>query len=64
MFGLAVGDALGTTIEFSRRDSYEPVTGQIAGAVWGYSSIPAHWRSRLAWSDRILALAEDLMSLQ
>jgi ADP-ribosylglycohydrolase len=55
LFGLAVGDALGTTIEFSRRDSYEPVTGQIAGAVWGYSSIPAHWR----YPSGVTRLAEN-----
>jgi hypothetical protein len=27
MMGLAVGDALGTTLEFRPRDSYEPLTG-------------------------------------
>src|SRR3569623_705894 len=31
MLGLAIGDALGTTLEFRRRDSYEPLTGMAGG---------------------------------
>ena len=31
LVGLAVGDALGTTIEFSPRDTYSPVTDMIGG---------------------------------
>ena len=35
MLGLAVGDALGTTLEFSVRDSYEPLTDMIGGGRFG-----------------------------
>ena len=31
LLGLAVGDAVGTTLEFKRRDSYEPLTSMIGG---------------------------------
>ena len=35
MLGLAVGDALGTTLEFSRRDSKPPLTDIIGGGPFG-----------------------------
>jgi ADP-ribosyl-[dinitrogen reductase] hydrolase len=41
-------------------DTVAAVTGQLAGALWGLSSVPKHWRRRLAWSDRIVALARHL----
>ena len=31
LLGLAVGDAVGTTLEFKPRDSYEPLTDMIDG---------------------------------
>ncbi len=34
-------------------DTVGAVTGQIAGALYGASAIPAEWVSRLAWSDVI-----------
>jgi ADP-ribosyl-[dinitrogen reductase] hydrolase len=41
-------------------DSVAAVTGQLAGAIWGATAIPEHWRKRLAWHDRIQSLADDL----
>lgn len=32
-------------------DTVAAVTGQIAGALWGRSGIPAHWLDRLAWRE-------------
>jgi ADP-ribosylglycohydrolase len=34
-------------------DTVAAVTGQIAGAVWGRSSIPRRWLDRLVWRDEI-----------
>jgi hypothetical protein len=34
-------------------DTVAAVTGQIAGALWGRSSIPRQWLDRLAWRDEI-----------
>ena len=34
-------------------DTVAAVAGQVAGALWGRSGIPAHWLSRLAWRDQI-----------
>ena len=44
-------------------DTVAAVTGQLAGALYGRSGIPAHWLERLAWRDRIEALAEQLIGL-
>lgn len=41
-------------------DTVGAVTGQIAGALWGLSGIPAEWRRQLAWADRIETLATRL----
>ena len=41
-------------------DSVCAVAGQLAGALYGLSAIPPEWLSRLAWRDRIEALAEKL----
>ncbi len=41
-------------------DSVAAVAGQLAGALYGASSIPAEWLDRLAWRERIEGLAEDL----
>lgn len=35
LIGLAVGDALGTTVEFSGPGSFEPVTDMVGGGVFG-----------------------------
>lgn len=34
-------------------DTVAAVTGQIAGALWGRTNIPAHWLDRLAWREEI-----------
>lgn len=41
-------------------DTVGAVTGQVAGAIWGYSSIPLLWRTKLAWHDHIVGLGEGL----
>ncbi|NWN33755.1 hypothetical protein GY663_31750, partial [Klebsiella michiganensis] len=38
-------------------DTVAAITGQLAGALYGASAIPGHWRDRLAWHDEIAALA-------
>ena len=43
-------------------DSVGAVTGQLAGALWGMSGAPAAWLDRLAWRERIKALAADLFA--
>jgi ADP-ribosyl-[dinitrogen reductase] hydrolase len=44
-------------------DTVAAVTGQIAGARWGHSSIPRGWLERLVWRDRIKRLGEELLQL-
>ena len=44
-------------------DSVGAVAGQIAVALWGYSSIPKHWIRRLAWHDRLSSAATDLWAI-
>ncbi len=106
LLGLAVGDAVGTTVEFKQRGSFEPVTdmigggpfnlalgqwtddtsmalclaeslavlkavnlgddtdttaavcGQIAGAYYGASGIPATWLDNLHMRPEITTLAD------
>ncbi len=86
LLGLAVGDAVGTTLEFSSRDTQPTltdtfgdaillaanladdadtvaaITGQLAGALYGASAIPARWRAKLAWHDEIESLAQRLLA--
>lgn len=42
-------------------DTVGAVTGQLAGALYGASAIPARWLAPLAWRDRIEALAGALV---
>jgi len=42
-------------------DTVGAVTGQLAGAIYGYSSIPARWLEHLAWRSRLITVAEELM---
>lgn len=42
-------------------DTVAAITGQLAGALYGASGIPAGWRARLAWADEIEALAHRLL---
>ena len=43
-------------------DTTAAITGQLAGALYGRSGIPAEWLERLAWRDRIEALGRALIS--
>lgn len=55
LLGLAVGDAIGTTLEFARRDSKPPVTDMIGGGPFGLKS--GEWTDDTAMA---LALADSL----
>lgn len=57
MLGLAVGDALGTTLEFSRRDTKPPVTGMRGGGPFGLK--PGEWTDDTSMA---LCLAESLIA--
>ena len=41
-------------------DTVAAVTGQLAGAIWGLSGIPAPWLEKLAWRDDLVARATRL----
>jgi ADP-ribosyl-[dinitrogen reductase] hydrolase len=41
-------------------DTTAAVAGQLAGAVYGVSGIPAEWLERLAWRPKIEAMADQL----
>jgi ADP-ribosyl-[dinitrogen reductase] hydrolase len=41
-------------------DSVACAAGQLAGALYGAAAIPARWRERVAWSDRLARLGEAL----
>jgi ADP-ribosyl-[dinitrogen reductase] hydrolase len=41
-------------------DTTAAITGQLAGALYGASSIRKSWLEKLAWRDRIEAMARDL----
>ncbi len=43
-------------------DTVGAVTGQMTGALYGASAIPTRWLDRLAWRERIEALADDLLA--
>lgn len=54
--GLAIGDALGTTLEFRARDTYEPLTDMVGGGPFGLKA--GEWTDDTAMA---LALADSLM---
>lgn len=56
MLGLAVGDALGTTLEFSRRDQHPPVTEVVGGGPFHLAA--GQWTDDTAMA---LALAESIV---
>ena len=56
-FGLAVGDALGTTIEFKRRDTYPPVTDMTGGGPFRLK--PGEWTDDTSMA---LCLADSLIA--
>ncbi len=57
LLGLAIGDAVGTTLEFKPRDTYEPLTDMIGGGPFGLK--PGQWTDDTAMA---LALTDSLMS--
>ena len=44
-------------------DTQGAVAGALAGARWGYSSIPEHWLQPLPGRDELIALADRLLEL-
>jgi ADP-ribosyl-[dinitrogen reductase] hydrolase len=55
LLGLAVGDAVGTTLEFRSRDSYAPLSDMVGGGPFGLR--PGEWTDDTAMA---LALADSL----
>ena len=43
-------------------DTVGAITGQVAGALYGASAIPARWLDRLAWRERISGIAYRLIT--
>ena len=43
-------------------DTTGAITGQLAGALYGASSIPSDWMDTLAWQERIAATAQTLFA--
>ena len=57
LLGLALGDALGTTLEFKARDTYEHLTGMVGGGPFNLK--PGQWTDDTAMA---LALADCLVA--
>jgi ADP-ribosyl-[dinitrogen reductase] hydrolase len=57
LLGLAVGDAVGTTLEFARRDAKPAVTDMVGGGPFGLQ--PGEWTDDTAMA---LALADSLVA--
>jgi ADP-ribosylglycohydrolase len=51
MIGLAVGDAVGTTLEFRERDSYAPLTEMVSGGPFPLP--PGSWTDNTAIGARL-----------
>lgn len=43
-------------------DTTAAITGQLAGALYGYSSIPQDWLTKLAWRDRLEVAGKALLA--
>ena len=43
-------------------DTVAAVTGQLAGALYGLTGIPATWRDRIVWKDRLLTAGRRLLT--
>jgi len=56
MFGLAVGDAIGTTLEFRKRGSYTPITDMVGGGPFYLE--PGEWTDD---TSTALCLAQSLI---
>jgi len=59
LLGLATGDALGTTLEFTRPGSFEPLTDLVGGGPFRLK--PGQWTDDTAMA---LCLAESLVACQ
>ena len=59
LLGLACGDAVGTTVEFSARGSFAPVTDMVGGGPFGLR--PGQWTDDTSMA---LCLAESLIKCQ
>lgn len=59
LLGLAVGDALGTTVEFQPRSTFPPVTSMVGGGVFNLK--PAQWTDDTSMA---LCLAESLVNIE
>jgi ADP-ribosyl-[dinitrogen reductase] hydrolase len=57
LLGLAVGDAVGTTVEFRPRGSFEPLTDMVGGGPFGLK--PGQWTDDTSMA---LCLAESLLA--
>ena len=57
LLGLAAGDAVGTTVEFRRRGSFEPVTDMVGGGPFGLE--PGQWTDDTSMA---LCLADSLIT--
>jgi hypothetical protein len=56
LLGLAVGDALGTTVEFKAPGTFKPITGIVGGGPFGLK--PGQWTD---YTSMALCLAESLI---
>lgn len=56
LLGLAIGDALGTTLEFTQPGSFEPLTDMIGGGPFGLA--PGQWTDDTSMA---LCLADSLL---
>lgn len=59
LLGLAVGDAVGTTLEFTRRDSRPPLTDMVGGGPFGLK--PGEWTDDTSMA---LCLADSLIACE
>jgi ADP-ribosyl-[dinitrogen reductase] hydrolase len=57
LLGLAIGDAVGTTVEFRPRGSFEPLTDMVGGGPFGLK--PGQWTDDTSMA---LCLAESLLA--
>ena len=59
LIGLAAGDALGTTVEFSPPGTFAPVTDMVGGGV--FDLVPGQWTDDTSMA---LCLAESLLEVE
>ena len=45
-------------------DTVAAITGQIAGAIYGFSNIPETWVNKLAWKDELIEGTNNLLESQ